>query len=70
MKPSDLLQHYKTKAAVAAAIGVDRQVVQGWFERGRVPLEKQTEFEVATNGDLKADVSEEFRDIVVQARAG
>jgi hypothetical protein len=69
MSPSELIAHYKTKAAVADAIGVDRQVVQGWFERGKVPLEQQTKLEVATDGRLKADVSEEFREIVVRGAA-
>jgi hypothetical protein len=64
MTPDDLLSHYKTKAAIAEAGAVDRQVVQGWFERGRVPLDQQTKYEVATAGALKADVSEEFRRVV------
>ena len=69
MSPSELLNHYETKAAIAAAVGTDRQVVHGWFERGRVPLDQQTKFEVATDGALRADVSEEFRDVVAKGRA-
>lgn len=68
MSPDELLNHYGTKAAIAAAIGGDRQLVQGWFERGRVPLDQQTKYEVATNGALKADVSEEFREVVARAK--
>lgn len=69
MTPSDLLRRYKTKIAIAQAIGADRQLVQGWFDRGRVPLDQQTKFEVATDGELRADVSEEFRDVVVRGAA-
>lgn len=69
MSPSDLLKHYQTKVAIAQAGGVDRQVVQGWFDRGRVPLDQQTKYEVATDGALRADVSEEFREVVTKGQA-
>lgn len=69
MSPSELLTHYKTKVAIADAGGVDRQVVQGWFDRGRVPLDQQTKYEVATAGALKADVSDEFREVVAKGAA-
>lgn len=69
MSPSELLTHYKSKAAIAEAGGVDRQVVHGWFDRGRVPLDQQTKYEVHTDGKLRADVTAEFRGVVVrQAR--
>lgn len=66
MSPSELLSHYKTKIAIADAGEVDRQVVHGWFDRGRVPLDQQTKYEVATKGALKADVSDEFREVVAK----
>jgi hypothetical protein len=69
MSPSQLLKHYGSKTAIADAGGVDRQVVHGWFERGRVPLDQQTKYEVATDGKLKADVSDEFRDVVARNAA-
>lgn len=69
MTPNELLKHYGTKADIGRAAGVDRQVVHGWFERGSVPLDHQTSFEVATDGKLKADVSEEFRKVVQQNAA-
>ena len=68
MSPSDLLAHYKTKVEIAKAGGVDKQVVQGWFERDSVPLNHQTTYEVATGGALKADVSEAFREVVRAAK--
>lgn len=69
MSPTALLKFYKTKVAIADAGGVDRQVVQGWFERDRVPLDQQTKFEVHSSGELKADVSEEFREVVSRGQA-
>lgn len=69
MTPNQLLKHYKTKVAIADACGVDKQVVQGWFERGSVPLAHQTTLEVDTGGDLKADVSDEFREVVAKGQA-
>jgi hypothetical protein len=65
----ELLRFYKTKVAIAEAGDVDRQVVQGWFERDRIPLDQQTKYEVATNGELKADVTEEFREVVARGQA-
>lgn len=69
MTCAQLLRFYKTKVEIARAIGIDRQVVQGWFDRGSVPLDQQTKFEVATNGELKADVSDEFREVVARGEA-
>lgn len=69
MTPAALLRHYKSKTAIAQAGGVDRQVVQGWFDRGRVPLDQQTKYEVDTGGVLKADVSPEFREVVMRGAA-
>lgn len=68
MSPDDLLTHYKTKVAIASAGGVDKQVVQGWFDRKRVPLDQQTKYEVDTKGVLKADISDEFREVVRAAK--
>ncbi len=69
MSPAQLLKHYGTKVAIADAGEVDRQVVQGWFDRGRVPLDQQTKCEVHTDGALRADVSDEFRDVVIKGAA-
>lgn len=68
MTCSQLLRFYKTKVAISKALGIDRQVVQGWFERGTVPLDQQTKLEVATAGELKAAVSDEFREVVARGQ--
>lgn len=69
MTPKQLLKHYETKVAIADAAGVDKQVVQGWFDRDSVPLNHQTTLEVTTGGALKADVSEQFREVVAKGQA-
>lgn len=83
MTPDQLLERYGTKADIARAGEerrkaipemkndgeITRQMVQGWFERGNVPLDKQTLFEVDTGGELRADVSAEFRSVVQGAAA-
>jgi hypothetical protein len=69
MSPAQLLKHFGTKVAIAAAAGVQRQHVQGWFDRKSVPIEQQIKLEVASGGILKADVSDEFREIVRSAAA-
>jgi hypothetical protein len=62
MTPADLIAHYGTQAAAANARGLDRQLIQGWVKRGSIPLDQQCEYEVASGGQLKADLPEGMRD--------
>lgn len=62
MTYDDLIAHYGTPAAAAAARDLDRQIVFGWKLRGKIPLEQQVEYEVVTQGELKADLPEGFRE--------
>lgn len=66
MSPAALLRFYKTKVAISRAAGVDKQVVQGWFKSGAVPVNHQITLEVATDGQLKADVGKDFREVVAR----
>jgi hypothetical protein len=43
------------------AIGRDRQVVQGWIERGNIPLDGQIDIEVATKGKHRSELTDEQR---------
>jgi hypothetical protein len=52
----ELIAHYGTPAAAAAARNIDRQRVHGWKKRDRIPTDDQIEYEVATQGALKADI--------------
>jgi DNA-binding transcriptional regulator Cro len=61
MTYADLIAHYGTPSAAAAARGIDRQRVNGWRIRDRIPIEDQIEYEVLTNGALRADLPEAIR---------
>lgn len=61
MTPDDLLTHYHTQAAAAAAINRNRQTVHEWCKAGRLPLDAQVDWEVATAGKLRADLPDEVR---------
>lgn len=62
MTYKELIKHYGTPAAAAAARKLDRQIVHGWKTRGRIPLDQQVEYEIATEGQLKADLPNGFRE--------
>jgi hypothetical protein len=61
MSPDDLLTHYHTQAAAALAIGRNRQTVHEWCKAGKLPLDAQVDWEVATSGKLKADLPKQIR---------
>ena len=64
MTPTQVLRKYGYKAGIAHALRIDRQVVQGWYTRGIIPLDHQIRLEVLSRGELKADVGEPFRQLV------
>ena len=49
MKPSDVLNHFQTGAALARVCGVSRQAVHSWKS---IPAEHCIAIEAATNGRL------------------
>ena len=61
MTYEELIAHYGTPAAAAAARDIDRQRVHGWKCRDRIPTDDQIEYEVLTGGKLRADVPPEIR---------
>lgn len=58
----DLISHYKTESDAARAIDVPRQTVHRWKKAGVVPLEQQVKYEVASNGNLRADLPDSIRE--------
>jgi len=59
MTLDDLIKHYGSQAEAARELGMHRQRVSRWAEG--IPIEAQIEIEVATKGQLKADLPSEVR---------
>jgi transcriptional repressor of cell division inhibition gene dicB len=55
MKYEDLMDYFKSKRAIANAIDVSVQAVHTWWEKGKIPKGRQFQFEIITEGKLKAD---------------
>lgn len=60
MKVDDLIKHYKTQAAAAAAIEVTAQAVSKWKQAG-IPIDYQIKWELESRGALRADLPPEIR---------
>jgi hypothetical protein len=52
---SQLIEHYGTQQAAAAALGLTQTAVANWKARGRIPELQQLRIQHATNGKLRAD---------------
>lgn len=55
MKPNCVLNHFSNKAAIAEALNISPQAVQQWFDKGAIPIGRQFQLQVVTNGLLKVD---------------
>lgn len=55
MKPKDLLTVFRQMTDIATAIDVPPATVRHWFLVDELPEGRQYQFELATNGFLKAD---------------
>lgn len=60
MNYKDLMKHYQTPAAAGKAIGYDRQRIHP-YKDSNIPLAVQVEFEIESEGALKADIPECIR---------
>lgn len=54
MTHQDLITHYGSQAAAARAIRVKPSSVAEWKEKG-IPLPRQAQYELESDGALKAD---------------
>jgi hypothetical protein len=57
MKTDQAISHFGSYAALAAALGIDQSAVRHW--RGSVPLLRQYQLQVITDGKLVADNPDE-----------
>lgn len=58
MTPDQVVAHYKTVAAAARAAKVKGPSFYGWIKDGRIPIDRQCQYEVLTGGALVADRDE------------
>jgi hypothetical protein len=54
MTYQDLIAHYGTQQAAAAAIGMSQSTVSDWGTKG-IPYLRQVQYQEITRGRLKAD---------------
>lgn len=47
-----LLEIYGNPGTIATLLGIDRQVVDGWISRGRIPFRRGEQIEEKTNGQV------------------
>lgn len=55
MTYNQVIRHYKTQTAVAAALKTTQPTVANWKARNRIPPLRQLQLEALTGGVLKAD---------------
>lgn len=68
MKPSEVLEHYKTQAEITRVLGCRQSSVAEMFEKDQVPDGRQYQLELATKGKLKADLPADRRTPAQRAR--
>lgn len=56
MSPKQVIEYFRTQIGVAEALGIAQSSVAGWIEAGEVPEVRQYQIELATNGQLRADL--------------
>lgn len=55
MTPAQVIKHYQSQVAAAAAIGIRQSAVANMVRRGQVSALSQLKWEAATAGALRAD---------------
>ena len=56
MNPKQLVDHFGTQVAAAKALGVKQPSIAQWMSDGEIPIIRQYQIEMATNGALRADL--------------
>lgn len=57
MKTQTAIDYYKTKAALAKALGLTRGAITHWSNDGFVPMGRAYQLQLITGGALKVDPS-------------
>lgn len=66
MTKEEAITFYGSQDALAQAIGVKQPTVSGWGDRP--PLDRQLQIELASKGQLLADISDEMRAVLGKRR--
>ena len=57
MTPEQIIKHYGDEKAAADALGVTRQIINYWKQKGEVPIRTQSLIQLLTKGKLKAEIN-------------
>ncbi len=69
MSPQDLVGHFDSIAAAARALKVSSPSVSQWVDAGQIPIDRQCQIEIVTDGALRADRDENGQPVKRDARA-
>lgn len=56
MNPKQVIDYFGTQEKAAEALGLRQPSIAGWVGDGEIPLVRQYQIELATNGKLRADL--------------
>ena len=56
MSPKQLVEFFGTQTAAAKALGIEQPTISGWVTDGEIPIIRQYQIELATNGALRASL--------------
>ena len=56
MSPKQVIDFFGSQVATARALGIEQPSVSAWLKTGEVPMDRQYQIELATQGKLRADL--------------
>ena len=69
MSPQDLVGHFDSIAAAARALKVSPPNISQWVDAGQIPIDRQCQIEIVTDGALRADRDENGQPVKRDVRA-
>lgn len=69
MRPENLISHFGSIANAARALQVSAPTIHGWIDAKEIPIGRQCQIEILTDGALRADRDEHGRPVKRDARA-
>jgi DNA-binding transcriptional regulator YdaS (Cro superfamily) len=56
MNPKQVIDFFGTQTNTAKSLGIAQSSVAGWVQAGEVPMDRQYQIELASDGQLRADL--------------